>query len=61
VHVLRDRVEQTPLANNPDGLEEPHEILRESPVIGDGKFKLEIGRVLRQNRKCTDMNANMSF
>ncbi|KAF8529093.1 hypothetical protein BU17DRAFT_37868 [Hysterangium stoloniferum] len=42
VHALRDWVEQTPLINDAEGVEEPHEILRESPIIADGKFKLEI-------------------
>ena len=47
VHALRDFVEHGQIANPADGPEEPHEVLRESPMLGDGKFKLEIGAVFR--------------
>ncbi|KIJ56759.1 hypothetical protein M422DRAFT_57400 [Sphaerobolus stellatus SS14] len=42
VHALRDYVEQTPTVDpDNEGSEEPYELLRESPLLGD-KFKLEI-------------------
>jgi hypothetical protein len=46
---LRDFVEGTDLGENPDGRAEADrrgefEILRESPMLGDGKYKLEIGK-----------------
>jgi hypothetical protein len=43
VHALRDFVEHEQIPNATEGPEEPHEVLRESPMLGDGKFKLEIG------------------
>ena len=46
VQALRDFVEQSPSFQSEEGLEEPYEVLRESPVLGDGKFKLEIGDTL---------------
>jgi hypothetical protein len=49
VHRLRDYVENGEIAPNADGgtdtASEPDdfEVLREYPILGDGKFKLEIG------------------
>ncbi|GJJ07522.1 hypothetical protein Clacol_001724 [Clathrus columnatus] len=48
LHVLRNLVEYAPSTSggsSSESVEEhEHEILRESPIIGDGKFKLEIAR-----------------
>ncbi|KAF8591487.1 hypothetical protein K439DRAFT_1380451 [Ramaria rubella] len=43
-HALRDFVEKEQHGTAAEGAEEPHEVLRESPMLGDGKFKLEIVR-----------------
>lgn len=52
VHKLRDYVEHS-VVGNASGSDEGHEedtdefeILKESPMIWDGKYKLEIGRML---------------
>lgn len=43
---LRDYIENPPLTaeseNGPEELDDEFDVLRESPELGDGKFKLEI-------------------
>lgn len=41
VHRLRDHIEFNGQGNNSDA--SGFEVLKESPMLGDGKFKLEIG------------------
>ncbi|KAF8478810.1 hypothetical protein JB92DRAFT_3045758 [Gautieria morchelliformis] len=48
VHALRDFVEHEQIPNATEGPEEPHEVLRVSPMLGDGKFKLEIVRTTHE-------------
>ena len=48
VQKLRDYVESAEFAvkavgEGAEGANEDFELLRESPIVGDGKFKLEIG------------------
>ena len=48
VQKLRDYVESAEFAvkavgEGVEGANEDFELLRESPIVGDGKFKLEIG------------------
>lgn len=48
MHALRDFVEQGQAPDATEDPEESYEVLRESPILGDGKFKLEIGGGFQQ-------------